>query len=101
MSTIVRRKRRTFAPEFKAEAVKLFRDSGKPLAQVARDLGLTRTVLDKWVKQANADAGKGSASVLSTAEREELNQLRREVRTLRMERDFLKKTAAFFAKENS
>jgi transposase len=69
------------------------------LAQVARDLELTETSLRNWVKQAEIDEGRGQEGALTTEERDELRRLRREVRTLEMERDFLKKAAAFFAKE--
>ena len=95
------RARRTFTKEFKAEAVALVESSDKTLTEVARDLDLTRSALHKWVKQAEGEAGKGAGEALSSDERQELARLRRENRTLRMERDFLKKTAAFFAKESS
>jgi transposase len=67
---------------------------------VARELDLTETALRDWVRQAEVDAGRGRPGALTTEEREELTRLRREVRTLRMERDILKKATAFFAKEN-
>ncbi len=87
--------RRTFTPEFKAETVALVRRSGKPLRQIARDLGLAETTLQRWAKQAAIDAGERDG--LSTAEREELGQLRRELRLVREERDVLAKAIAFFA----
>jgi transposase len=68
---------------------------------VARELDLTESALRMWVERARADRGTGKPGVLTTAEREELGRLRKEVRTLRMERDILKKAAAFFAKENA
>ncbi|EPX59118.1 Mobile element protein [Cystobacter fuscus DSM 2262] len=68
---------------------------------MAKDLDLTDSALRNWVKQAEVDEGKGPAGVLTTAEREEFARLRKEVRQLTMERDFLKKAAAFFAKEGS
>ncbi len=98
MSDMPRRKRRSFTPEQKADAVSLVRETGN-LAKVARDLDLTETALRSWVKQADVDDGKGSKGALTTAEREELRRLRREVRRLEMERDFAKKAAAFFAKD--
>ena len=85
--------------EFRAEAVQLVETSGQSLRQVARDLGLSAETLHRWVKQAKADAGAGSAGTLTTDERSELQRLRREVKTLQMEREILKKAAAFFAKE--
>jgi transposase len=100
MSTMARRARRKFTPEFKAETVKLVRESGKTVGEVARDLDLTETALRYWVRQAEIDEGKGPEGAMTTAEKEELTRLRRENRTLRMERDFLKKTAAWFAKES-
>ena len=96
-----RRKRRSYTDEFRADAVRLALTGGKSLPQVARDLDLTESSLRTWVERAQADRGKGKVGVLTTAEREELADLRKEVRTLRMERDILKKAAAFFAKENS
>jgi transposase-like protein len=92
------RKRRYFTPEQKADAVQMVRRVGN-LSKVARDLDLTETALRSWVQQADIDAGKGPEGALTSDEREELQRLRRENRTLEMERDFLKKAAAFFAKE--
>lgn len=70
------------------------------IGQVAKDLDLTESALRNWVKQAEIDEGQGPEDALTTEEKEELRKLRREVRTLRMERDFLKKAAAFFAKDS-
>lgn len=93
--------RRTFTDEQKAEAVGIVRQSGKPLSQVAKEMGLTESALRKWVKQAQIDvSGKGEGQ-LSSAERQELNQLRRDLKRVQMERDFLKKVATFFAQESS
>ena len=96
-----RRKRRSFTPEFRTEAVRLVREGTKSLPQVAKDLDLTESALRNWVREADGGEAKESAGALSTAEREELVRLRKEVRHLEMERDFLKKAAAFFAKETS
>jgi transposase len=96
-----RRKRRRFTPEFKADAVRLVLEEGKSVTEVANDLDLVRTALREWVERARADRGVSKKGSLSTAEREELAKLRKENRTLRMERDILKKAAAFFAKENA
>ena len=93
-----RRERRKYTREQKADAVLLVREVGS-LAQVARDLELTESALRNWVKQADIDGGSGPEGALTTEERDELRRLRRENRTLEMERDFLKKAAAFFAKE--
>lgn len=95
-----RRKRRAFTPEFKAEAVRLTQVGERGIAQVAKDLDLTETALREWVRRAEVDAGKGPAGALTTAERDELVRLRRDVKRLEMEREILKKAAAFFAKES-
>jgi len=95
----MQRKRRRFTTEQKAEAVRLVESVGN-LAQVSRDLDIDRGTLKSWVRQAEIDAGRGPHGALTTEERGELQALRREVRTLRMERDFPKKAAAFFAKDN-
>jgi transposase len=87
---MAKRKRRSFTKEFKAQAVRIVRESGKPVSTVARELDLTETALRSWVRQADVDAGRGPTGALTTEERAELGQLRREVRTLRMERDILK-----------
>jgi len=94
-----RRPRRSFTPEFKAEAVRLVRESGKSVGQIAKDLDVIETSLREWIRRADIDAGRGPEGALTTAEREELRQLRKENRVLQMERDILKKAAAFFAKE--
>src|SRR5437667_5922752 len=98
---MAKRKRRSFTKEFKAQAVRIVRQSGKPVGTVARELDLTETALRSWLRQAEIDAGRGPVGALTSDEREELGQLRREVRALRMERDILKKATAFFAKENA
>lgn len=95
-----RRPRRSFTDEFKAGAVRLVLEEGKTLAQVARDLDLTASSLRTWVEQARADRSNGRTG-LTTEEREELRRLRKENRELRMEREILKKAAAFFARENA
>jgi transposase len=92
-----RRPRRQFTDEFKASAVRLVLDEGKSIGAAARDLDLTETALREWVKRARADRTHGRTG-LTTAEREELARLRKQVRVLEEERDILKKAAAFFAK---
>ncbi len=96
-----RRPRRNYTDEFKAGAIQLVLEQRKTIPQVARDLDLTASALRSWVDRAQADHGKGRSGVLTTAEKDELAQLRKDVRVLRMERDILKKAAAFFAKESS
>ena len=93
-----KRPRRSFTDEFKAEVVKKVIQGGKTVGQVSRDLDLTETAVRHWVQQAQVDRGKGPPGALTTAEKEELAQLRKEVRELREDREILKKAAAFFAK---
>ena len=92
------RTRRYFSPEFKAKTVELIRSSGRSVPDVCRELDLTETTVRNWMRQARIDAGEEEG--LSTDEREELRRLRSENRTLKMERDLLKKAAAFFAKDS-
>lgn len=94
-----RRPRRQFTDEFRAGAVRLVLDEGKTVGAVARELDLTPSALAAWVRQAQADRTKGRTG-LTGVEREELTRLRKEVRELRMEREVLKKAAAFFAKDH-
>ena len=97
---MAKRKRRAFTDEFKAQTVRLIRESGKSIGEVAQELDLTESAVRAWVRQAAIDRGRGGVGPLTTEEREELGRLRRENRTLRMERDILKKATAFFAKES-
>ncbi len=100
MSTDQARKiRRQFTAEYKAEVVELCRKTGKSPEAMARDLGLTQTVVRRWYNQAKVDAGGGGEGPLTTTERAELAELRKEVRVLRQEREILKKATSFFAKE--
>ena len=94
-----KRSRRSFTDDFKAGAVRLVLDEGKTIPQVARDLDLTSSAPRTWVERARADRSKGKTG-LTTEERAELASLRKEVRELRIQRDILKKAAAFFAKES-
>ncbi len=96
----VRRKRRKFTEQFKADAVQLVA-SGKTIAEVTAQFDLTETALREWVKRAEADAGKGSPDALTAAERAELIDLRKRLKRAETERDILKKATAFFAKENA
>ena len=93
------RTRRSFTEEYKTGAVRLVLDEGKTVAAVARDLDLTESSLRNWVEHARADRTKGKTG-LTTAEREELVRLRKELRIVQEERDILKKAAAFFAKQS-
>jgi len=93
-----RRKKRSFTPSEKADAVRMVREVGN-LSKVARDLDLTPSALRSWVKQSKIDEGEGPEGALTSKELKELRDLRRKVRILEMERDFAKKAAAFFAKD--
>jgi transposase len=91
-------KRRPYPPEFRAEAVELYRASGRSLAKVAGDLDVSVESLRSSLKQAEIDAGEREG--LTSDEREELRELRRENARLRQEREILKRAAAFFARES-
>jgi len=97
---MARRKRRQFSADFKAEAVRLVEAGDRPLSVVARDLDLDPKSLRQWQAERQAEASPSSTGPLTSAEREELVRLRRDNRRLQMERDILKKAAAFFAREN-
>lgn len=84
--------------EFKRRAVELARQGDKPVAEIARDLGVSESGLRRWMAQADIDEGKRQG--LSSSEKKELARLRKENRVLQMENEILKRAAAFFAKEN-
>jgi transposase len=92
------RPRRAFTPEFKAEIVELCQRGDRTVGQVARDFDLTETAVRAWVEQAERDAGTRDDG-LTSDERAELAQLRRENRRLREDNDILKRATAFFARE--
>jgi transposase len=85
-------------PEFRRRAVELARLREKPIAQIAKDLGISESCLRRWMDQADVDEGHKEG--LSSDERIELVQLRRDKRVLEMENEILKRAAAFFAREN-
>jgi transposase len=93
-----RQQRRKFTPEYKAEVVKLVRTSGKSIGQLSKELELTETAVRAWVQRADIDEKKDPSGPLTSDERAEVTRLRRELRTVTMERDFLRKAAAFFAR---
>ncbi len=99
---MAKRKRRVFTDEFKADAVRLCQAGGRSIGQVAKDLDLGETALRAWVARAGDQAmpERGPVQTLTAAERSELGELRKRVKRLEMEREILKKAAAFFAKEN-
>jgi len=90
---------RPHPPEFRQRAVELARLREKPISQIADDLGIAESCLRNWMKQADIDDGRRGG--LSSDERAELVQLRRELRTAKMEIEILKRAAAYFAKESS
>lgn len=92
------RKRRSFTPEFKEEAARLVVESSRPVASVAREQGLNEQTLRNWVS-AYRETHAADEPPLSISERARLRELEKEVRELRLEREFLGKAAAFFASE--
>ena len=99
-----KRTRRRFTPEFKSGAVEMATRPGATISHAARDLDVGEGSLHEWIKQSRGVTTRGLSAALNgpvgETERDELVRLRREVTTLRMERDFLKKATAFFAKES-
>ena len=91
--------RRTFSPEFKEEAVKAALDTS-PVAQVAKELGVHETTLGSWVNAYRRRHAGDEPPPLTVGERARLRELEREARELRMENEFLKKAAAYFAKDH-
>ena len=97
MPTITRRQ---CTDAVKSEAVQLTRESGRPVAQVARELGISDNVLYRWRTEQHQVEAQGRTRAAVRAEQDELTRLTRENETLRKERDFLKRAAAFFARES-
>lgn len=89
---------RPHPPEFRQRAVELARLRDKPISEIAEDLGISDSCLRNWMAQADVDEGRREG--LSSREREELVELRREARTLKLENEILKRAAAYFAREN-
>ena len=92
--------RRLFTDEQKAEAVNIVKQSGKPVSQVAKEMGLTESALRKWVKQSQIDQQPRIEGELTSTEQQELAMLRRELRHVKMERDFLKNGLRTWARPN-
>ena len=95
-----RRKRRTFTNEYRAEVVRLVETSGKSISQIATDLDLTESAVRNWVNAAKGNAASETENQQQDLEAEN-RELRKRVKVLEMEREILKKAAAFFAKESS
>jgi len=91
------RKRPQYDDEFKAEAVRLMQLGGKPVADLAAELGVSEQSLYRWSSQAKIDKEADPQGPLTSAERAEIVALRRQLKNVEQERDFLKKTAAYFA----
>jgi transposase len=94
-----KKSRTQYSDEYKSEAVRLVRESDKPVSQIARELGVNANVLHRWVREERAAEMAGNTRSGVKAEQEELARLRRELARVTAERDFLKRAAAYFAKE--
>lgn len=90
-----------YQEEFRESAVAMVRETGKPIAAVARDLGINEGTLGNWIAKDRRARGEQRADQVSESERQELVRLRRENATLRMEKEILKKAAAFFVTEST
>ena len=93
--------RKEYTAQQKAEAVEIVRSTNQSVRQVARNLGIAESSLSRWVRESKGNRTSQAQGSLSAEERQELVQLRRQVKQLEMERDFLKKAAAFFARDLS
>jgi len=93
------RVKRNYSPEFREEAVKLVIETSRPIAQVARELGIVEGTLGNWVNTYRREHA-GEEPPLTLSERARLRELERETRELKIENDFLKKAAAYFARDH-
>ena len=93
------RSKRTFSPEFRAEAVKLVIDSSRPTAQVARELGIGEATLGNWVNKYRREHA-GEEPPLDVSDRARLREVERQLRDVRMENEFLKKAASYFSQDH-
>jgi transposase len=96
---VTRQHRKQYSAEYRDEAVKMVLETSRPIAHVARELGLNEGTLGNWVNRYRKEHGPGDEPELDLSERAELRQLRDEIRELRMKNEFLGKAAAFFAQE--
>ena len=91
-------KNNAYPREFRERAVELYRSGGVSIDALAKQLGVASTTIANWIRQARIDDGEQAG--IATADRDEMTQLRREIRRLEMENEILKRAAAYFAKEN-
>ena len=101
MVVTMAQQRRKHSKAFKAEVVRLVLEGGKSPSEVARAHELAASLVFNWLKQAKVDQGLGAPGAYSTLEKQELAQLRREIRDLRMERDFFKKCSTWLVRQNT
>lgn len=92
--------RHQYPEEFKQEAVQLMRDSARPVVQVARDLGISESLLYRWRTQHRQAEPQGTTRAVQRTAAEELTHLKRELVRVTQERDSLRRAAAFFARES-
>ena len=95
------KKRKSYTPEYRREAARLVIDTDRRIVAVAREIGVGQALLGRWVQAERARTGGDVAAPLDLDERAELERLRREVRELRMDNEFLGKAAAFFASKQN
>lgn len=93
-------KRRKYTPEFREQAARLVIETGRPMAHVAAEIGVGEQVLGRWVRLQRQATASGDTGAVDADERAELERLRRENAELRLDREFLKKAAAFFVSES-
>lgn len=93
------RGKRTFSPEFRDDAVKLVIDSSRPIVQVARELGIGEATLGNWVNKYRRDHA-GEEPPLGVSDRARLREVERQLREVKMENEFLKKAASYFAQDH-
>ena len=97
----MKKKRRKYTQEFKEESVNLITEQGYQIAEAARNLGVNENMLGRWKREIEGGGEEAAGLAGGTAMQAELNRLRKENKRLKMEREILKKAAAFFAKETS
>jgi transposase len=98
---VVAGKRRKYTPEYREHAVRLVTETGRPIAHVAAEIGVGAQLLGRWVAKAAQGSPGDNSAVLDADERAELLRLRKENAELRLDREFLKKAATFFATESN